>query len=432
MGPKVATLSALVLAISTLALPSSENLQRRHEYIDPTGQNPSIEITVPLNTLACHTPASEMPPRWTLAKPIPRFRLPSTFSFASWCTNGGGDPIQLSPAASDLSLYPGLSEKWIGVGTRNEIYGSAQYGSGFGTYSRQDGKLSYDPDLTLNLTHWTRSLAFGFPPIPWAGYRGGDEMRKAWEGYSPGIGVTNAVSGPGVGVNAGLIAMKNGDQRQRWDILGDAATLNILAEVLERSTDKGGCGAEAMPVQDVVYADVNNTFPRPDNPDSYPYVHSMGMIYAFQIFLHPWNIVQYYRGSSVAIGNSTYDNAFAHHNVTNSDYWAATPLNTTGVDMEFFHCLNRTIAGVIPIVDPTVVLHYRKTPGQIAGIVVGTVLPVLLIVAAAIFWFVRRQKAQKAEAKMVAAARLGAETPDKSSIMKSKEKIPLDPQTIAQ
>ncbi|KAG8798508.1 hypothetical protein FRC17_007407, partial [Serendipita sp. 399] len=83
--------------------------------------------------------------------------------------------------------------------------------------------------------------------------------------------------------------------------------------------------------------------------------------------------------------------------------------------MEFFHCLNRTIAGVIPIVDPTVVIHYRRSPGQIAGIVVGTIVPVLLIVATAVFWFVRRRKAQRAEAEMVATVRLGAaEMPDES------------------
>ncbi|KAG8812871.1 hypothetical protein FRC17_001777, partial [Serendipita sp. 399] len=341
MGLKVATLSALTLAIaSTLALPSSEvkhHLQRRHEYIDSTGQNPSIEITVPLNNLACHTPASEMPSRSTQAKPVPRFRLPLSFSLASWCTNGGGEPLQLSPAASDLSSNPGLRERWIGVGTRNEIYGSAQFGSGFGTYFSQNGKLSYDLDLSLNLTHWTRSLAFGFPPLPWGGYRGGDEMRKAWAGYRPGIGATSTVSGGGEGVDAGYIATKNGDQRQRWDILGDAATLNVLAEVLERPTDKGGCGADAMAVQKMVYVDANSTVPPSTNPESYPYAQSEGTIFPFQILLHPWNIVQYYRGSSVAIGNSTYDNSFAHHNVTNPDYWAATPLDTTGVDMEFFH-----------------------------------------------------------------------------------------------
>ncbi|KAG8802213.1 hypothetical protein FRC17_006468 [Serendipita sp. 399] len=271
---KVATLSALILAISsTLALPSSEtrhHLQRRQEYIDSTGQNPSVDIVVPLSTLACRTPASETPPSWSRARPVSRFRLPLTSSLASWCANGGGDPIQLSPTASDLSTNPSLGEKWIGAGTRNEIYGSAQFGSGFGIYSIRDGRLSYALDLTLNLTHWTQSLAFGFPPIPWGGYRGGDEMRKAWAGYSPGIGVTNTVSGERLGYTAGYIAMKNGDQRQRWDILGDAATLNVLAEVLERATDKGGCGADAMAVQEMYYTDVNNAFPRPDNPESYP------------------------------------------------------------------------------------------------------------------------------------------------------------------
>ncbi|KAG8823446.1 hypothetical protein FRC17_009328 [Serendipita sp. 399] len=422
IGLKVAILSALTLAIhSTLALSSSEtehHLQRRYEYIESTGQNPPIEITVSLNTLACRTPASEMPPNRTLAQPVPRFRLPFTSSFVNWCTNGGGDPIRLFPNASDLSSNPGLGEKWIGAGTRNEIYGSAQFGSGFGTYSSQNGKLSYDPDLTLNLTHWTRNLPFGFPPIPWRGYRGGDEMGRAWAGYLPGIGPTTKMLGGRPGYNAGYVAMKNGDYRQRWDIIGDAATINVLAEVLERPTDQGGCGADHLWIQDVVYANINNRNPPPSNPDSYPFVHSAGTVFAFEIFLHPWNIVQYYRGSSVAIGNSTYDNAFARPNVTNPDYWAATPLNTTGVDMEFFNCLNRTIAGVIPIVDPTVVIHYRKTPGrgQIAGIVVGTVVPVLLIVAAAVFWFVHRRKAQRAEE-----ATLVVSLVDGDSIMSTKK-----------
>ncbi|KAG8840482.1 hypothetical protein FRB91_006041 [Serendipita sp. 411] len=193
-------------------------------------------------------------------------------------------------------------------------------------------------------------------------------------------------------LNAGWIARKNEDDRSRFDIIGDAATLNIIADVLTLPTDTGGCGADGIYVQPIMYTSLAN--PNDTGADTVPNLAmSEGTIMAFTIALHPWNIIQYWRGSSVAIGNSTYNNAFARPNATNQDYWAASPLDLTGVDPDWFNCLNRTIAAVIPIVDPTLVIRNRKTPGQIAGIVVGVVVPVLLIVAA-VFWFLRRRKAK--------------------------------------
>ncbi|KAG8773416.1 hypothetical protein FRC15_002022 [Serendipita sp. 397] len=194
---------------------------------------------------------------------------------------------------------------------------------------------------------------------------------------------------------AGWIARKNEDHRSRFDILGDPATVNVIADVLTLPTDKGGCGADGIFVQPIMYTSWTN--PNDTGADTEPNLAmSEGTIMAFTIGLHPWNIIQYWRGSSVAIGNSTYDNAFAHPNATNQDYWAASPLDLTGVDPDWFNCLNRTIAAVIPIVDPTLVVRNRKTPGQIAGIVVGVVIPVLLITAAVVFWLLRRRKATSA------------------------------------
>ncbi|KAG8752918.1 hypothetical protein FRC14_006588 [Serendipita sp. 396] len=401
-------LSAILLSISpTLAAPSLEidtdglhrrsdspqghHLQRRHEYIESTGQNPSIQLTVPLNNAACSQQRTDSPQGAWERKPL--FQLPFTSSLANRCVNGGGAPVSLSPDSASSAL----SGKTIGGGTRNEIYGSAQYGSGFGTgfgtYRQNGDSTTYEPDLTLDVSSRTSNLAFGFRPIPWGNYRGADTAEKAWKDYRPGVGFASSMIGRDSALNAGWIARKNEEDRSRFDILGDAATINIIADVLTLPTDKGGCGADGIYVQPMIYTSLAN--PNDTGADTEPNLAmSEGTIMAFTIALHPWNIIQYWRGSSVAIGNSTYNNAFAHPNATNQDYWAASPLDLTGVDPDWFNCLNRTIAAVIPIVDPTLVVRNRKTPGQIAGIVVGVVVPVLLIVAAAVFWFLRRRKAE--------------------------------------
>ncbi|KAG8780275.1 hypothetical protein FRC19_003892 [Serendipita sp. 401] len=396
MGFRHPIIAIITLAISsTLAAPSLEinvgglhrrsdfpqeyHLHRRHEYIESTGQNPSVQLTVPLNNIACSQQRTDSPRGGWERKPL--FRMPFTSSFANRCSNGGGTPVSLSPDSASSAL----SGKTIGGGTRNEIYGSAQYGSGFGTYTQTGDSTTYEPDLTLNVSGHTSNLAFGFLPIPWGDYRGADILSKAWQGYLPGEGYTYRMSpNPYPALYAGWIARKNGDDRSRFDIIGDASTINVIADVLTLPTDKGGCGADALFVQDISYVS-NVTEPA--------VAWTMQAILAFNIHLHPWNIIQYWRGSSVAIGNSTYNNAFAHPNATSQNYWAASPLDLTGVDADWFNCLNRTIAAVIPIVDPTLVVRNRKTPGQIAGIVVGVVIPVLLIAAAVVFWLLRRRKA---------------------------------------
>ncbi|KAG8752919.1 hypothetical protein FRC14_006589 [Serendipita sp. 396] len=370
--------------------PQEHHLHRRHEYIESTGQSPSIQLTVPLNNAACSQERTDSPQGAWERRPL--FRLPFTSSFANRCVNGGGAPVSLSPDSTSSAL----SGKTIGGGTRNEIYGSAQYGSGFGTYRQNGDSTTYEPDLTLNVSSRTSNLAFGFRPIPWGNYRGADILSKAWQGYLPGEGYTLGMSSkPYPTFYAGWIARKNEDHRSRFDILGDPATVNVIADVLTLPTDKGGCGADGIFVQPIMYTSWTN--PNDTGADTEPNLAmSEGTIMAFTIGLHPWNIIQYWRGSSVAIGNSTYDNAFAHPNATNQDYWAASPLDLTGVDPDWFNCLNRTIAAVIPIVDPTLVVRNRKTPGQIAGIVVGVVIPVLLITAAVVFWLLRRRKATSA------------------------------------
>ena len=140
----------------------------------------------------------------------------------------------------------------------------------------------------------------------------------------------------------------------------------------------------------------------PSTPDEPIGITEMDVrIYPFHFYLLPWNVVQYYRESSVFLATTSYDNEYAHTGSNNTDYWKATPLNTTGGELALLNCLNKTIAASIPIIDPTVVVlppyapKDRLSSGQIAGIVVGSVVGVLLLVGLVIWLYIRRRQAHE-------------------------------------
>jgi len=80
--------------------------------------------------------------------------------------------------------------------------------------------------------------------------------------------------------------------------------------------------------------------------------------------------------------------------------------------MDFLDCLNATIAAVAPIVNPSLTIHQRLDPGQISGIVVGTVAGVALILVAV--WFFLRRRRQNRQTAALAA--MGIKSPRQSSV----------------
>lgn len=192
---------------------------------------------------------------------------------------------------------------------------------------------------------------------------------------------------------SGLVLRKD---ENVWVILADGATLNILNAVLALPEDKGGCNTpylypEVMARSEARIYNANTTA-----TDGSVIGHgtivptSKGMV---KYLIYPWNVIQFYRGSSVALGSEVYNNTFAQDGNTNPDYWASSPLNTTGIDMNFLQCLNQTIAAAIPIVNPKLVVRSRLSNGIVAAIVLASVPVAILILGGLWLWYLKRRKA---------------------------------------
>lgn len=357
----------------------SKKLSRRDEYITSSGSTPqntpsmNITVHVPLNSVASSNGSLTSN----------NIRIPSTPLVATPFSDGGGHGEIISNGA--------FAGKMSGGGTRNEIYGTARYGSGYGVYiTHTGGQVEYMPEPIFHVAG--RDFPHGFPPLSWGNYSGGYEYFNASYDNFPGATqrTIDRLSGQPLGGKVMGMLAKKGDQF--WFILGDGATLDVLNSVLQLPSAQGGCGTQPFTPQSMslgwqpqnpVVADRDAAFYESDR-----LIESRRMDYT----IHPWNVVQYYRGSSVALGNLTYDNLYAHDGNSNIDYWAQTSLNTTGVDMDFLNCLNHTIAAAIPIINPSLKVVSRTDHSQVSAIVVGVIVGVLLLVAGSWFFIHRHQK----------------------------------------
>lgn len=220
-----------------------------------------------------------------------------------------------------------------------------------------------------------KSFPHGFPPIRWDSWGQYDSaVEQAQESDLPGVasgsdipnGSHEALSGNAV--IAGFYAAKG---NQSWFIAADGMTAKFLYDVLQLPVDLGGCDIDSRDVWGVTVSTVHSS------PG--PIMQSQGILPGNAFTFYPWNVLQYYRGSSVLLGNMTYDNLASHNNNQNTSYWSSTPLNTTGIDMDFLHCLNTTIAAAVPIIDPGLVSHHKLTSGEIAGVVIGAIVCLCLL-----------------------------------------------------
>ncbi|KAJ8697168.1 hypothetical protein PTI98_006966 [Pleurotus ostreatus] len=212
---------------------------------------------------------------------------------ASSAGNGGGRVTSI-PAGQP---FAGRS---VGGGTRQQVVGSQQYGSGYpGVAGR--GVAG-------------RGFPFYFWPVAWGGAAGvgaGAYLHSNEYGRHD-----NSTRPGGVEVTAVFISSSNGTNTFR--LMADNATVTSLIEDI-----RGNCSSSL--------AANSSTTPSAFDPDQLP---------------KPEQTVQYYRASSVALTFDGYNNTGALADEGTPD----TPL-PAGLDATLLNCLNDTIVNNVPLVD---------------------------------------------------------------------------------
>ncbi|KIM21946.1 hypothetical protein M408DRAFT_29125 [Serendipita vermifera MAFF 305830] len=366
----------------------SGQLVRREEYIDGTGYTTQNipAINVPLNSNASNEHAWRDASRVYLEVLIPHTSL-----VATGFSPGGGPRQTLNGGA--------FAGRVAGGGTRNEVYGTARYGSGYGQYtSSADGSVQYQPVLTLDVSG--RGFPHGFPPLSFGNYSGGGEYHNVDRGDLPGVLAPHARPSIIIGsYDAPVYGLVFSSSNRTWVILADVATLETINVVLSLPVAQGGCNLFGLFPQPMVDGPTYGSWTRNETTNDggvngYSSTHPTDVAIT-QFAILPWNVLQFYRGSSVALASLEYENAFARNGNNNTDYWASTPLNTTGVDMNFLNCVNLTIAAAMPIVDPTLIVRSRLARGQIAGIVVGSIAGFLILLVVAGYFIQKRERRRR-------------------------------------
>lgn len=298
-------------------------LFRREDYIDGTGYNTqnTPAINIPLNNNASSEQEWMDPTDVYLNVLIPHTSLVAT-AFSS----GGGSKQSINGG--------GLAGRASGGGTRNEIYGTARYGSGYGQYTTSaDGTTQYQPDFTLDVSR--RDFPHGFPPLSFGNYSGGGEYYSVEQGDLPGVLAPHHCATATIGsCDARVFALDISVGDQTWYALADYVTVETINAIVSLPVAQGGCNMigripQAM-ARGSTYGSQNETAPIGDKEtQGYSTARATGLG-IIRLDLYPWNVLQFYRGSSVAFISPDYDNAFAHNGNNNTDYWASTPFNKTG------------------------------------------------------------------------------------------------------
>jgi len=102
------------------------------------------------------------------------------------------------------------------------------------------------------------------------------------------------------------------------------------------------------------------------------------------------NVMQWYRSSSFALAYTGYNNTYATAPLNETTTLnQSAPFPADQVNSPFLLCVNTTILASIAILDGD---PKQLTAGEIAGIVIGTVVGVILIAIAA--WYLVRKRHQ--------------------------------------
>jgi hypothetical protein len=219
------------------------------------------------------------------------------------------------------------------------MYGTRAYGSGY----------PYGGDGSTTSVAG-RPFPFGVWPISWGpNYIGGGEY------YGEDLDMIR----PGGPVGVVRIGTKN---RSRWPNMTDD-------EVCEMIGDKESL---AFMITDLInVCAITPQWPRKFDPTA---LNS----------IKPENVIQYYRASSFALAFSSYNNTFAlpsSNPTTTQRFDQSVPLPSLVVDSSFLHCVNDTIKASLPIQDSYERPKKGLTGGELAGIVIGCVVGVIIFYA---------------------------------------------------
>ncbi|TDL21056.1 hypothetical protein BD410DRAFT_724799 [Rickenella mellea] len=252
-----------------------------------------------------------------------------------------GDAIPYSKGGGKrftLSSQTPFSGREAGGGTRDEIYGSRTYGSG------------YPYGVTGNYIGG-RPFPFIFYPIaisPYNNYYGANEIYVLNDTQRIGGALSSVIIQP---TNASISITAN-----TYRLIGDNSSVTaVYNAILASSPPCGITNSSITPFKTTV----NTTAPTPEQ------------------------VVQYYRASSFALSLDTYNNngSSLANMPTNSTSTSAllsdTPL-PTDIDSAFLSCLNATIGESAPLVNPPHGLSGRTIAGAVVGSVVGFAVLLLL------------------------------------------------------
>lgn len=203
-----------------------------------------------------------------------------------------------------------------GGGTRNSVYGSPYYGSGYtGGYASR-GLLAGGAVGGLG-------FPFIFWPVAFGGYGGYYGSRELNRDDRPGGNMTQySLTPPSTVTNT---------TANQFAIYGDANSVDQVFQDL-----KADCGVQNQ--------------------------------LAANFTINPNQAVQYYRGSSFAILLNGYNNTQPNvdgdvsGNTTSADYSATPPAITTvqGVDTNYFNCINSTTGNNVPLVDGALTFYQNN------------------------------------------------------------------------
>ncbi|KAI0317055.1 hypothetical protein OF83DRAFT_185343 [Amylostereum chailletii] len=243
------------------------------------------------------TGASSSPRGASSGQTVPVSSLPAGKSSASTSSRGGGTPVTIA------SGQP-FAGRTAGGGTRDQVYGTNTYGSGYPGVAQRGVAGAGFP--------------FYFWPVVWGGAAGGSAayLHDRNEYGDP----DNSTRPGGPMVQAAFVSNTT---NTTYHLLADNATTVTLI-----STIRSACASQ----------DLNNA-----SSSSAPSAYNASTASDPQ----PEQAIQYYRASSVVLTLDGYNDTSALGNDSSAP---ATPL-PSGIDTTLLACLNSTIGDNVPLVD---------------------------------------------------------------------------------
>ncbi|KAF9051090.1 hypothetical protein BDZ89DRAFT_1154005 [Hymenopellis radicata] len=197
------------------------------------------------------------------------------------------------------NLFAGRSQ---GGGTRNQVYGTSAYGSGY------PGVSGRGVD--------NRNFPFYFWPLAWGGVGFGGASYLHTNQY----GHPNNSSRPGGAMTYATFPSTSGNTT--FFVVSDNTTVASLITDIKSNCSSSDLNTDKVSSAPIAYKESDSTMPQPEST------------------------IQYYRASSVSLTLDGYNNSAAFEAEGTKD----TPLPSS-VDTTLLNCLNLTIGAATPLID---------------------------------------------------------------------------------